>query len=225
MNKYLIAGGAVVVGLVGLAVVRRHRAASSQDDGSQDVQVSGPVSGGYAPVQYGVGAMGGSVDTSGINVPQASINAPVTASTDANAPGVSDFGSLLTDYMKGVISNQHFSILSNEHISDATTLAGIDFGGNGTATVSHSDTGTTLSVQATLDPLESQRKSFVDSLYSTLLNRTPDAGGEAYWIGQLRDHVLSQDQVVQNFYNSDEYKKLHSSDSSTQNQTSQASTK
>jgi uncharacterized protein (TIGR03118 family) len=50
--------------------------------------------------------------------------------------------------------------------------------------------------------------AFVDSLYLNLLNRQPDARGEAFWIHLLRRGV-SRQLVVQGFLDSPEYKQKH----------------
>jgi len=51
---------------------------------------------------------------------------------------------------------------------------------------------------------------YVEMLYKTILNRSPDSTGKAYWLGKLEDGV-SRKGVYAGFANSDEFRKLCSS--------------
>jgi hypothetical protein len=59
--------------------------------------------------------------------------------------------------------------------------------------------GTAISQGLTLD-------SWVENLYGTILNRTSDAGGKAFWKQKIESRELNQYQVIDFFYASEEFK-------------------
>lgn len=54
----------------------------------------------------------------------------------------------------------------------------------------------------------SQNTRFVTQLYQTLLNRTPDSGGLAFYAGQLNSGAVTRQTVARGFLNSGEYRTI-----------------
>lgn len=66
-----------------------------------------------------------------------------------------------------------------------------------------STTGTTTSSPVGIPPV--QAIAYVNTLYQTILGRSPDPGGAASWVGQLVSGSLTEAQVYQAFLNSTEF--------------------
>jgi hypothetical protein len=58
---------------------------------------------------------------------------------------------------------------------------------------------------------EQSNSEFVEQLYHDILGRESDAGGAAWWNKAL-EHGASREEVMQGFYNSDEYKASHAAE-------------
>lgn len=55
---------------------------------------------------------------------------------------------------------------------------------------------------------EPEAKSFVLTVYNSLLKRNPDESGFRYWVNQLTEGNISKTDLIKEFKNSDEYKRI-----------------
>lgn len=201
-RKILIGGGIAAVFLIGVVVYRAKNKKVAQE--SADVSVSSfpsttSVTGGFsglAPISGG----STSYDTSSPSV--------AANSGSTNTGGGFDISSFLGTFLAGNQANAAASIKAGQATSDSAILAAV-LQNNSGVSVTHSDTGTTVTKNQSPDPID----QIITNGYQTILGRAPDAGGAAWYksVFQKYDNY-GPGLFYQSLKESDEYKQLHAND-------------
>lgn len=186
----IIGGGAAAALIVGVLVVKR-----AQANAQESAQQSTPV---YADMGFmsalapSSGGMSSAVTTSG------------PASDSGGSGGGFDISTVLSALITSQAQTQTHATNTSGGNTDAAILAAI-VGNNGSATVSHSTAGTTITNQPSGDLYDQA----LTELYKKEFNRAPDAGGMAFWKNAMMNQGVSIVHIQDEFEHSDEYKKLH----------------
>lgn len=190
-KKYLYIGGGVAAVLVVGVIAVKHAKANTQESAQQST-----------PVYADMGFMSSLAPSSG----GISSGSSDTSSGGGNSSGGSgfDIGTFLGAMLTSQKETQTQATQTSGGNTDAAILAAI-VGGNGSATVSHSSTGTTIVNQPSGDLYD---QALAD-LYKKEFNRAPDAGGMAFWKNAMMNQGVSIVDVTKQFEQSDEYKKTH----------------
>lgn len=202
MDKKILIGGAVVIGVAGVlfvvAKVRAAKAAAASDGAAQTTPQSmndtgyfsslSPTSGGASSAGY---------------VASSPADPGNSGSTDTG--GGFDIGTLLTGLFTSQTTQNHDAVTLNAQNYDSAVLASV-VGKNGSATVTHNATGSTVQTAST-DPYD----AIISDLYQKNLGRAADSGGLTFYKNQMQNAGASATQVTGWIQQSDEYKKLHPS--------------
>lgn len=188
-KKILIAGGAGVLGLVGILVVSRSRRAANNEPAQDANSFMSPIMYSAPPVS------GGASSADGYPLPQAA---------GSNALGVSSEDELMGKYLANLSLENMARIQSNIYTADTSSLSGINFGlFGGGADVTHSGNNTSVNVKFNSDPNGVNSGAFIDQEYQTVFGRTADAGGKAYWL-DVFNRGTSLNTIHDNIVNSKE---------------------
>jgi len=196
-KKILIGGGIAAAAVIGLLMLK-HAKAKAQEAAQQSTPVSADMGfiSSMPPVSGGM-----------ITGDLQQYQNPAPAQADNSGSTSSGGGFDLTALLGGLLTSQTQSnqaqVTANEHNNDSAVLATI-ISSNGSASVTHSVNGTTITNTAT-DPFD----SMVSKIYQEQLHRAPDTGGLTYWKNAMENQGLSVLDVTKFIQSSDEYKKAH----------------
>jgi hypothetical protein len=186
----IIGGGAAAALIVGVLVMKRANA-NAQESAQQST-----------PVYADMGFMSSLAPSSG------GVSSAVVDSGSNGGSGGSSGGFDISTVLGALITSQkdtqtHETTTSGGN-TDAAILAAI-VGSNGSATVSHSTSGTTIVNQPSGDLYDQA----LTDLYKKEFNRAPDPGGMAFWKNAMMNQGVSIVHIQDEFEHSTEYKKLH----------------
>lgn len=134
-NTPMIVGGGILAIIVGVIVFKKKSTQAAQEN-------SAPIT------TSDIGYFSGVIPQSNSFVSGSATPSDESNSGSTDTAGGFDIRNLLTNAIVGQTQNAALQIVSNKHISDSAILAGINLGSaGGTATVSHSSTGSILNVQ------------------------------------------------------------------------------
>lgn len=192
----IIGGGLAAVLLCGVVVIRAKAKANAASDNSAPVSSTPDM--GYYSSGITPGAVGYASDaSSSASTPSVSSNSGTT-----DTGGGFDISNLLTAIAAGTTKNNASQIVSNEHTSDSAILAGMSISPNGSVSVSHSDTGTTIQSN-------DRNVTMLDSLYKQYLGRPGDDVGLAYYSSLMKSGKADANVIIDDLKNSNEYKASH----------------
>lgn len=189
-HKTLYIGGGIAAALlIGFVIVKKSHA-NAQDTAQQST-----------PVYADAGFMSSLAPSSG------GISSPSDTSSSgsaANSGGGFDISTLLGTLITSQGKTASESTQASSGNMDAAILSTIS-PRNGSATVSHSASGTTVSVAPAGDLYDQA----LTELYQKEFNRAPDAGGMSFWKNAMMNQGVSIVHVQDEFEHSPEYVKLH----------------
>lgn len=190
-KKTLLIGGGVAAALVVGVLVMKRANANAQESAQQSTPVYADMGFMSALAPSSGGISSGSVDTT-------------SGSGSGGGSGGFDISTVLGALITSQGKTQSEATQVSGGNTDAAILAAI-VGGNGSATVSHSSTGTTITNQPGGDLYDQT----LTQLYKQEFNRAPDASGMAFWKDAMMNRGYSISEVKADFEKSPEYKKLH----------------
>lgn len=185
----IIGGGAAAALIVGVLVMKRANA-NAQESAQQST-----------PVYADMGFMSSLAPSSG-GVSSAAVESGSNASSGGS--GGFDISTVLGALITSQTQTQTHATNTSGGNTDAAILAAI-VGSNGSATVSHSTSGTTIVNQPSGDLYDQA----LTDLYKKEFNRAPDPGGMAFWKNAMMNQGVSIVHIQDEFEHSPEYKKLH----------------
>lgn len=172
MDKHImIAGGAGVLGLVGILFVRSRAARQST---TQEQSAAAPLS----PILYGPSPISGGISSGDMSSP-----VPMGSGMESNAMGVSSLDDLMSKFFTNMSIENMARIQTNMYTADTSSLTGLNLGAwGGSADVIHSGNNTTLNIKPGSDPNGVNAGAFIDTEYQSLFGRAPDAAGRNFFL-------------------------------------------
>lgn len=188
----IIGGGIAAVSLVAFLAFK-NKGQAQQDSGSDMPDTS--YFGGMLPTSGGMssGDSGGGISDPG-------------NSGSSDTGGGFDIGDMFAKLFSTQAETSSLQIRSGANVAESAILSGIDFGAfGGNASVNHTSTGTTLSVNHNGDGYD----QIIASSYQSTLGRQADTGGAAFFKNALMNGGLSVGGLTQQLMGSNEYASAH----------------
>lgn len=194
MDTKILIGGGVAAVFVGFVVIRKMSAGNQEQQSEPQVLPDTGYFSGLAPTSGGTSSGGGGYDYA----PSDSSN-----SGSSDLGGGFDISSLMGMMFKSQAETAQMGIRYDAQNFDSS-IVGQVIGVNGTATITHTANGTTITNSDGGSPFD----GVINSIYKNELGRTADEAGATYWKNQLLNNYQSIGAISDNIRTSDEYKKL-----------------
>jgi hypothetical protein len=197
MDTKILIGGGVAAVFVGFLVIKKINSSDSVDESNARVMPDTGFFSGMAPISGGISS-GGSGGNGGYLTPTVEGNSGTT-----DVGGGFDIMAIMGNMFAKQQETAQMDIRYGAQNFDSSIVGQI-IGANGSATITHTANGTTITNSDGGSPFD----GVINSIYKNELGRNADEFGSTYWKNQLLNNYQSISAITDNIRTSDEYKKL-----------------